>query len=167
MPSFFFLVICNWKNSNQYWWFTVWILPLWKKIFQGTMRNMNSHLHSPPCPTLNSQLVLVLLFGLIPVLTLLTKGSILKQPFGFPSRSHPSTKRGRSSQSVWYKRQWQVQPLPGNLSEMHIFKPRPRSLESELVGVGPRDLYFNQPSRRLECKLKLENSWHRGCPQSL
>lgn len=72
MPSFFFWSFATERIQTNTDDSLFGFFPYEKKIFQGTMRNMNSHLHSSPCPTLNSQLVLVLLFGLIPVLTLLT-----------------------------------------------------------------------------------------------
>ena len=67
---FSFLSFATWRIQTNTDHFTVWVFPLWKRILQGTVRWVNTHLHLHTA--LSSHLVLLLLFGLIPVLTLLT-----------------------------------------------------------------------------------------------
>lgn len=67
----------------------------------------------------------------------------------------------------WFSR-WGPRPiahaLRENLLEMQIWAPRPRSIESETLGVGPSTLCFNKSSRWFRPRLKFEN--HGGGPVS-
>lgn len=67
----------------------------------------------------------------------------------------------------WFSR-WGPRPiahaLRENLLEMQIWAPRPRSIESETLEVGPSTLCFNKSSRWFRPRLKFEN--HGGGPVS-
>lgn len=54
--------------------------------------------------------------------------------------------------------------------ETQIFGPHPRSPESEILGLGPNNLYFNKPSKWVWCTHTSENHWfwhHCVCNCSL
>lgn len=47
---------------------------------------------------------------------------------------------------------------PEDLLEVQILTPYPKSPESESLLMGPRNLYFNKPSKRLLCILKFKKA---------
>lgn len=49
--------------------------------------------------------------------------------------------------------------LGRNWLEMQILGPHPRSTESEILGEGPRNLYFNRLSNWFLCTVQFENHW--------
>lgn len=52
---------------------------------------------------------------------------------------------------------------PGE-AEIPIFRPQPRTSDSETVGVRSRNLYFHELSKRFRCTLKFEDLWSNSIP---
>lgn len=56
---------------------------------------------------------------------------------------------------------------PGNLLELKILKPHPRSTELETLGMGPSKMCLNKPSRRIGCILRTHVTGHLHSSTSL